>query len=103
MGAEVADGLDGCIREVRRQVGAGADWIKVLIAHEFSFYHRPLSCNRTFQIYAGGICSCVYLTIADEIRLSRASEDGRRLTVAEFNININIQPPGVEGYDYDGP
>ena len=28
-GAEVADGVDDCVREVRRQIGAGADWIKV--------------------------------------------------------------------------
>ncbi|KAF8657149.1 hypothetical protein AX16_002263 [Volvariella volvacea WC 439] len=28
-GAEVADGEDGCLRAVRRQIGAGADWIKV--------------------------------------------------------------------------
>lgn len=27
-GAEVADGVDECVREVRRQIGAGADWIK---------------------------------------------------------------------------
>lgn len=29
MGAEVADGVDECVRAVRRQIGAGADWIKV--------------------------------------------------------------------------
>lgn len=29
MGAEPADGVDGCIREVRKQVGVGADWVKV--------------------------------------------------------------------------
>lgn len=28
-GAEVADGIEECIKAVRRQVGAGADWIKV--------------------------------------------------------------------------
>ncbi|THH31033.1 hypothetical protein EUX98_g3170 [Antrodiella citrinella] len=33
MGAEVADGVDGCVRAVRRQVGAGADWIKVYAAN----------------------------------------------------------------------
>lgn len=30
MGAEVADGEMECRRAVRRQVGVGADWIKVL-------------------------------------------------------------------------
>ncbi|TCD62877.1 hypothetical protein EIP91_006283 [Steccherinum ochraceum] len=29
MGAEVADGVEECIKAVRRQVGAGADWIKL--------------------------------------------------------------------------
>lgn len=28
-GAEVADGEVECVKAVRRQVGAGADWIKV--------------------------------------------------------------------------
>ena len=28
-GAEVADGVDECIKAVRRQIGAGTDWIKV--------------------------------------------------------------------------
>lgn len=30
-GAEVADGKDGCTKAVRRQIGAGADWIKVSV------------------------------------------------------------------------
>lgn len=25
----MVDGVDECVREVRRQIGAGADWIKV--------------------------------------------------------------------------
>ncbi|KAK7695152.1 hypothetical protein QCA50_002342 [Cerrena zonata] len=36
-GAETADGVDECIKVVRRQVGAGADWIKV----------RGFSCDRS--------------------------------------------------------
>ncbi|KAF9461895.1 hypothetical protein BDZ94DRAFT_1322965 [Collybia nuda] len=28
-GAEIADGVDGCVMAVRRQIGAGADWIKI--------------------------------------------------------------------------
>ena len=28
-GAESVDGIDACVREVRKQIGAGADWIKV--------------------------------------------------------------------------
>ncbi|KAF9478898.1 hypothetical protein BDN70DRAFT_879394 [Pholiota conissans] len=28
-GAEPVDGIDNCIKEVRKQVGAGADWIKI--------------------------------------------------------------------------
>ncbi|KAF5386530.1 hypothetical protein D9757_005911 [Collybiopsis confluens] len=34
-GAEVADGVDGCIRAVRRQIGAGADWIKIYANYRF--------------------------------------------------------------------
>lgn len=30
-GAEPADGVAQCIQEVRRQIGAGADWIKVIL------------------------------------------------------------------------
>jgi hypothetical protein len=32
-GAESVDGLDACVREVRKQIGAGADWIKVGSIH----------------------------------------------------------------------
>jgi len=28
-GAESVDGVDACVREVRKQIGAGADWIKI--------------------------------------------------------------------------
>lgn len=28
-GADVADGIDECVKAVRRQIGTGADWIKV--------------------------------------------------------------------------
>ena len=31
-GADVADGRDECIKAVRRQIGAGADWIKVCVS-----------------------------------------------------------------------
>ncbi|KAF9062860.1 hypothetical protein BDP27DRAFT_1271375 [Rhodocollybia butyracea] len=34
-GAEVADGVDGCIRATRRQIGAGADWIKIYANYRF--------------------------------------------------------------------
>lgn len=33
-GAEVADGVDECVKAVRRQIGAGADWIKVRLGLE---------------------------------------------------------------------
>ena len=32
IGAEIADGEDECVKAVRRQIGAGADWIKVSMA-----------------------------------------------------------------------
>ncbi|KAI0308341.1 hypothetical protein B0F90DRAFT_1807545 [Multifurca ochricompacta] len=32
-GAEVTDGVEGCRQAVRRQIGAGADWIKVFLHH----------------------------------------------------------------------
>ncbi len=31
-GAEVVDGIDECVKAVRRQVGAGVDWIKVYLS-----------------------------------------------------------------------
>ena len=46
-GAEVADGVEECRKAVRRQVGAGADWIKVCVVGllsvflvSFSFFLR---------------------------------------------------------------
>jgi len=35
IGAQVADGIDGCRKAVREQIAAGADWIKV-----YADYHR---------------------------------------------------------------
>ncbi|KAK1234606.1 hypothetical protein PQX77_002191, partial [Marasmius sp. AFHP31] len=29
VGAEAADGIDGCVKAVRKQIGTGADWIKI--------------------------------------------------------------------------
>ncbi|OJA08863.1 hypothetical protein AZE42_01747 [Rhizopogon vesiculosus] len=34
-GVEVADGTDECIKAVRRQIGAGADWIKIYADYRF--------------------------------------------------------------------
>ncbi|KAG9308993.1 hypothetical protein JVU11DRAFT_11297 [Chiua virens] len=34
-GADVADGPDDCIKAVRRQIGAGADWIKIYADYRF--------------------------------------------------------------------
>jgi hypothetical protein len=45
MGSEPADGVDGCIREVRKQVGVGADWVKVKNAHKCLVFFR----NRAFD------------------------------------------------------
>ena len=30
-GMDVADGVDECVKVVRRHIGAGADWVKVLM------------------------------------------------------------------------
>lgn len=30
-GVDVADGVDECVKVVRRHIGAGTDWIKVLL------------------------------------------------------------------------
>ena len=51
-GAEVADGVDECIKAVRRQIGAGADWIKVCL--QFGSKVPPTTVlTLCFQIYAG--------------------------------------------------
>ncbi|KAF7971019.1 hypothetical protein HWV62_7386 [Athelia sp. TMB] len=39
-GAEVADGIDGCVKAVRRQIGAGADWIKALNRSDYRVRSR---------------------------------------------------------------
>lgn len=49
MGAEAADGPDECIRAVRKQIGAGADWIKVCS----NFIIRKAISYFFMQIYAG--------------------------------------------------
>ncbi|KAG5352820.1 hypothetical protein C0989_000271 [Termitomyces sp. Mn162] len=34
-GAQVADGIEECIKAVRKQIGAGADWIKIYADYKF--------------------------------------------------------------------
>ncbi|KAI0066404.1 hypothetical protein BV25DRAFT_1878246 [Artomyces pyxidatus] len=45
MGAEVADGLDGCVKAVRKQIGAGADWIKIYADYRFRSRSSPTSVS----------------------------------------------------------
>ncbi|KAL0952144.1 hypothetical protein HGRIS_008762 [Hohenbuehelia grisea] len=42
-GAEVADGVDACGRAVRRQIGAGADWIKIYADYRVLARHSSSS------------------------------------------------------------
>ncbi|KAF8890138.1 hypothetical protein BD779DRAFT_1705744 [Infundibulicybe gibba] len=45
MGAEVADGKVDCIRAVRRQIGAGADWVKVSVYINIHYRVRSRMSN----------------------------------------------------------
>lgn len=55
-GAEVADGTDECIKAVRRQIGAGADWIKVIFAvilhlnYSMALIYTGSFGNRSMQV-----------------------------------------------------
>ncbi|KAK7051468.1 hypothetical protein VNI00_004442 [Paramarasmius palmivorus] len=42
-GAEVADGIDGCVKAVRRQIGAGADWVKIYADYKPRSRMAPVS------------------------------------------------------------
>ena len=44
-GAAVADGSDECRKVVRKQVGAGADWIKVSASVSLSRSHNYAQAN----------------------------------------------------------
>ncbi|KAF8633614.1 hypothetical protein AX15_001399 [Amanita polypyramis BW_CC] len=48
-GAEVADGKDACIRAVRRQIGAGADWIKIYADYNARSRMSPVSSRTARQ------------------------------------------------------
>jgi hypothetical protein len=54
-GAEIADGKDECIKAVRRQIGAGADWIKVGAVILVIFW-ALMDDGCILQIYAGKGC-----------------------------------------------
>ncbi|KAJ3743270.1 hypothetical protein DFH05DRAFT_1448966 [Lentinula detonsa] len=46
VGAEIADGVDECIRATRRQIGAGADWIKIYAGESrLDTYTRTSACS----------------------------------------------------------
>jgi len=53
-GAIVADGVDECRKAVRKQLGAGADWIK-FYAGSFVLYLFFFSDKRLTGIYLPGI------------------------------------------------
>ncbi|THU86359.1 hypothetical protein K435DRAFT_782900 [Dendrothele bispora CBS 962.96] len=42
-GAEAADGVDACVAAVRRQIGTGADWIKIYAEYRFRSRASPVS------------------------------------------------------------
>ncbi|KAJ4481286.1 hypothetical protein J3R30DRAFT_3701004 [Lentinula aciculospora] len=42
-GAEVTDGVDACIRATRRQIGTGADWIKIYADYRFRSRMKDIS------------------------------------------------------------
>ena len=48
------DGIDACIREVRKQIGAGADWIKV--GRILPLYEIRLNNNNNNCILYLGLC-----------------------------------------------
>ncbi|EIW87413.1 hypothetical protein CONPUDRAFT_149443 [Coniophora puteana RWD-64-598 SS2] len=51
-GADLADGVDECIRVVRRQVGAGADWIMIYAEHPVSPRCESSSSSRRLPVIA---------------------------------------------------
>ena len=51
-GDEVADGVEECRKAVRRQVGAGADWIKVCVV-DCPFVFFLVSCF--FFLFCAGV------------------------------------------------
>lgn len=51
VGAEVADGVDECVKVARRQIATGADWIKVSLFETISILFEVYGmCNRSMQI-----------------------------------------------------
>lgn len=66
MGAQVADGKVECVKVVRRQIGAGTDWIKV---------------KRSLSIYAGMSLLAPRFTQvsqrSERVKPDRLTKDGR--------------------------
>lgn len=56
-GAEVADGVEECRKAVRRQVGAGTDWIKVCVMGLLSVFLVSFS----FSFFCAGVYLSQYL------------------------------------------
>lgn len=48
-GVDAADGTQECIKAVRRQIGAGADWIKVIVTFCHN-YGQGAHISRSFPL-----------------------------------------------------
>ncbi|KDR85897.1 hypothetical protein GALMADRAFT_132525 [Galerina marginata CBS 339.88] len=46
-GAEPVDGVDACVKEVRKQIGAGADWIKIYADYPIRTRLSPVSPSQS--------------------------------------------------------
>ncbi|KZT51863.1 hypothetical protein CALCODRAFT_487574 [Calocera cornea HHB12733] len=85
MGADVADGLEECRKAVRRQVGAGADWIKIYadygfrsrmgaIAPKIAVANRPLWAEEEMKMmidtaHALGVRVAAHASLAESIKV----------------------------------
>ncbi|OAX41021.1 hypothetical protein K503DRAFT_713498 [Rhizopogon vinicolor AM-OR11-026] len=98
-GVEVADGTDECIKAVRRQIGAGADWIKIYA--DYRFRSRVSDVSRR----AGAASVATYNHNELSAMVNTAHEYGVKVAAHATNMStivgmLSLRVDSIEhGYD----
>ncbi|KAG1799025.1 uncharacterized protein HD556DRAFT_1231790 [Suillus plorans] len=97
-GVDVADGTQECIKAVRRQIGAGADWIKVIVTSHYAVRSRASEVSR--RVGAASMATFDY----DELRAMICTAHAYGVKVAAHATNRSTIIPlislGVDSIEH---
>ncbi|KXN84962.1 hypothetical protein AN958_11807 [Leucoagaricus sp. SymC.cos] len=106
IGAEVADGVDGCIREVRRQIGVGVDWIKIYADYRVRAQIADVSqasSSESLATFSRQELRAM-ITTAHDLGVKVAAHANSRIAIENLlDIGIDSIEHGAEMFDSEEP